>query len=136
MVNCDFYSANLTTVNMMRSELLGVNFHNATLIWALLEDANLRSAGFLKTNLTGAKLMNADLTDAHFLDANLQEANLAGANVSGVEFSVGGPQTVKGLTQAQLDEARADPANPPVLTGVVDAETGEPLVWRGKGLLE
>ena len=97
---------------------------------ALLTRANLSGAGFLGANLTGARLMNADLTGAHFLDANLEEANLTGANVSGVEFSVGGPQTVKGLTQAQLDRARADPNNPPKLIGVVDSETGEPLVWR------
>ena len=83
-------------------------------------------------NEGGGRLMNADLTDAHFLDANLQEANLTGAKVSGVEFSVGGSQTVKGLTQFQLDQGCADPKNPPRLTGVLDSETGEPLVWRGK----
>ena len=76
--------------------------------------------------------MNADLTDARFWDANLKGANLTGANVSGVEFSVGGPQTAKGLNQVQLDQACADPNNPPILTGVLDSETGEPLVWRGK----
>ena len=76
--------------------------------------------------------MNAELTDAHFLDANLKGANLTDANVSGVEFSVGGPQTVKGLTQVQLDQACADPNNPPILTGVLASETGEPLVWSGK----
>ena len=76
--------------------------------------------------------MNAELTDAHFLDANLKGANLTDANVSGVEFSVGGPQTVKGLTQVQLDQTCADPNNPPILTGVLASETGEPLVWRGK----
>ena len=39
-----------------------------------------------------------------------------------------------GLTQGQLDEARSDPNNPPFLEGVLDAETGEQLVWRGKPL--
>ena len=76
--------------------------------------------------------MQADLSGANFLDANLNKANISSANLSGVEFSIGGPQTAKGLTQAQLDEARADPINPPKLTGVHDAESGEPLVWRGK----
>ena len=33
--------------------------------------------------------------------------------------------------QYQLDAARADPDNPPKLDGVLDAETGKPLVWRG-----
>ena len=76
--------------------------------------------------------MNAELTDAHFLDANLKGARLTGANLSGVEFSNGGQQTAKGLTQVQLDRACADPGNPPRLTGVLASETGEPLVWRGK----
>ena len=76
--------------------------------------------------------MNAELTDAHFLDANLKGENLTGAKVSGAKFSVGGPQTAKGLTQVQLDQGWAGPGNPPKLIGVIDAETEEPLVWRGK----
>ena len=74
----------------------------------------------------------ADMSGAHFLDADLTSANIAKANLSGVKFSGGGQQTAKGLTQAQLDDARADPDNPPELTGVLDAGSGEPLVWRGK----
>ena len=99
---------------------------------ALLAGAILPDAGFLGAKLQGARLMNADLTGAHFLDANLKGANFTDAIVSGVEFSVGGPQTAKGLTQVQLDQACAEPKNPPKLTGVLDSETGEPLVWRGK----
>ncbi len=44
--------------------------------------------------------------------------------------------SAKGLTQAQLDEARSDPDNPPNLEGVFDAETSERLVWQGKLLEE
>lgn len=33
-----------------------------------------------------------------------------------------------------LDEARSDPQNPTNLNGVLDAETGEQLVWQGKPL--
>ena len=61
---------------------------------------------------------------------------MAEANLSGVKFSGGGPQPAQGLTQAQLDDARADPNNPPELTGVLDAGSGAPLVWRGKGLID
>ena len=39
-----------------------------------------------------------------------------------------------GLTQDQLDMARADPDHPPKLDGVKDAITGEQLIWRGKPL--
>ena len=126
----DFSDVNLSCASFISLNLSGATFQDAIMANALLTRANLSGAGFLGANLTGARLMNADLTGAHFLDANLEEANLTGANVSGVEFSVGGPQTVKGLTQAQLDQAYADPNDPPNLTGVLDAETGEPLVWR------
>ena len=133
MVRVGFHNkTNLSEAKLDRANLTGAIFENAILTGAFLTGAILPDAGFLRAKLQGARLMNADLTGAHFLDANLKEANLTGADVSGVEFSVGGSQTAKGLTQVQLDLACADPKNPPILTGVLDAETGEPLVWRGK----
>ena len=128
----DFSDGNLSGAILASANLSRANFQHAIITNALLTRANVSGAVFLGANLSGARLMNADLTGAHFLDANLKDANFTDAIVSGVEFSVGGPQTAKGLTQAQLDQARADPKNPPILTGVLDAETGEPLVWRGK----
>ena len=71
---------------------------------------------------------------ANLVGANLSHANLIGANLSGAKFIDQGRRPVKGPTQAQLDMAYADPANPPKLQGVVDAETDEPVVWRGKPL--
>ena len=57
---------------------------------------------------------------------------LSGADLYGAS-PADAHRPVIGLTQAQLDEARADPANPPKLGGIVqDAETGELLVWRGE----
>ena len=100
----------------------------------MLENSDLAGASFLRADLSGAKLMKADLSNAQFLDADLNRADISDANLSGVEFSIGGRQTAKGLNQAQLDEARADPNNPPKLTGVLDAASGEPLVWQGKPL--
>ena len=38
----------------------------------------------------------------------------------------------RGLTQEQINRAKADPDNPPNLEGVIDAGAGEPLVWAGK----
>ena len=128
----DFHSANLSGTNLLRANLSGASFQDARASSALLERANLSGAGFLSADLSGARLVMADMSGAHFLDADLTSANIAEANLSGVEFSVGSQQTAKGLTQAQLDDARADPDNPPELTGVLDAGSGEPLVWRGK----
>ncbi len=129
-----FHDANLSRANLHRANLSGTTFQDAIVVNAWLECADLSGAGFLRANLSGARFMKADLSEAHFLDANLSKADISGANISGAKFSDGGPQTAKGLTQAQLDEARADPNNPPKLTGVLDAETRKPLVWRGKPL--
>ena len=128
----DFHNANLSGANLLGANLSGAIFQdaNASNVW--LERANLSRAGFLGADLSGARLVMANMSGAHFLDANLIKANISDANLSGVEFSIGGPQTAKGLTQAQLDEARADPNNPPKLTGVHDAESGASLVWCGK----
>ena len=71
--------------------------------------------------------------------ADLSYAQLAGANLTGaVLFNVNLNGTLlvkaKGLTQAQLEIAYADPGNPPQLGGLCDAETGNLLKWRGPPL--
>ena len=96
---------------------------------------NLTRASLPSVNLPGVFLGTSDLTGASFGFANLTGANLRGAtmrgtilqsaNLSGVNLS-----EVKGLTQDQLDQACADPDNPPKLDGVHDAITDVPLQWR------
>ena len=71
--------------------------------------------------------MRANLTGAYLLSVNLTGAYLGSANLTGAEISI-----CKGLTQKQIDLGTADAANPPDLGGAADAETGKPLVWRGK----
>ena len=97
-------SANLTSANLTSARLNG-----AVLSKADLTNADLSKANLISANLSHAKLVRANLTDADLTDANLADANLTGA---------------KGLTQDQLDQARADPDNPPKL----DAS----LKWLGK----
>ena len=97
-----------------------------------LIDADLRSSVLIRANLTRvflgcANLTGANLTRAFLIGANLIEVNLTDAKLTGA-ILVG----VKGLTQDQLDQACADPDNPPKLDGVQDAKTGKPLKWRGK----
>ena len=127
-----FHNANLSGTNLLRANLSEAIFQDAKASNASFEGAKLVLAGFLGADLSGARLVMADMSGAHFLDADLTSANIAEANLSGVKFSCGGLQTAQGLTQAQLDDARADPNKPPELTGVLDAGSGEPLVWRGK----
>lgn len=71
--------------------------------------------------------------------ADLWLANLSGTVLVRPRTPTGLPEKpdrrpVTGLTQEELNEARADPTRPPNLDGVLDAETGEPLVWRGAPL--
>lgn len=95
-----------------------------------LHGADLRAVLLKGANLSGAVLIDADLSSALLAFANLSGAYLYDANLSGAQL-----EGAEGLTQLQLDHARADPSCPPDWTcHTWDAETGEPLVWRGKPL--
>ena len=105
--------------------------------------ANLAGASLLDADLGRAKLIRANLAGASLARANLCQADLTGANISGAHFydfaglmGIGERESAaKGLTQQQLNRARADPNKRPNLDGhVLDAETGEPLVWLTKWL--
>ena len=128
-----FHKANLSGANLLQSQSIRGDLSGCQSVGTRrLNGANLSRASFLGADLSGARLVMADMSGAHFLGADLTSANIAAANLSGVKFSCGGLQTAQGLTQAQLDDAWADLNNPPELTGVLDAGSGEPLVWRGK----
>ena len=126
----DLRGANLTNsdlraASLRDSQLGGADLSNANLSGT---GADLRGADLTGTNLTGAKLGNADLTGA----------NLAGAIVSSVDFSRdrenGTASPARGLTQEQLNEAKADLECPPMLDGIVDYKTNKPLVWNGQSI--
>ena len=120
--NLDLAWANLTGVSMLRAipisaNLAGANLAGASMLRATLLFTNLSRVLLNSTDLTGAYLDSTDLTGAYLSGTNLTGASLSGA---------------KGLTQEQLDQAQADPADPPKLDGLCDAKTGAPLEWRGK----
>ena len=100
--------------------LAGVNLNRAS-----LSGANLSSVILYSVNLTKASVGLANLTGANLGGANLRDTNLTDANLSGANLS-----WVRNLTQDQLDEACADPANPPNLGNANDVITGDPLVWN------
>ena len=79
-----------------------------------------------------ADLRRANLSNAILAEADLSGAELREVKLSGTKFAVKDYRPARGLTQAQLDQARADPDNPPKLDGVEDAVTGKQLVWRGE----
>lgn len=137
-------SASLHYVNISGAVLTGGNLSSADLggtdlSGAILVGADLSDARLYRADLTEAMLPDANLSGAELLTANLSRAVLSSANLSGVYLSNAeepGLYEALGLTQAQLDQAVADPDNQPKLEGVLDAETGEQLVWRGKPLVD
>ena len=160
LMSADLSDAHLTGANLSgalfwNTDLSGLNLLGANLsrTWLLHANlSNLSNASLNDVDLSHAQLDGANLSDARFQGANLSGASLTNADLSGADFSAEsylyvdvsdlpggrsedkGEMLAKGLTQAQLDEARADPENPPKLDGVLDAETGEQLVWRGRPL--
>ena len=134
--------ANISRLQLQAGNLSGAWLTKANLSGAILPDADLSAARLRKANLSGAELRTANLSDAEFWGADLSGAILWNANLSGTDLcghDANSPNygaLVHGLTQAQLDQTRADPNNPPKLDGVLDAETGKPLVWRGKQLID
>ena len=132
MVRLSLHNVNLSDANLGRANLSKSNLQGSNVASAWLDGADLTGVNFLKADLSKARLDRADLTGAKFLDADLTDANISESNLSGVRFSNDGLQAAKGLTQTQIDQARADPDNPPKLVDVLDTETGKHLVWRGQ----
>ena len=156
MSGAEFWDPNLTSADLESSDLSRTSWEGGTLARAQLSSVDLSDAHIMETNLADATLSSANLTDATLQEVDLSNTDLSQANVSGTRFSsikhegalfsregaksfgieprelyVG----VRGLTQAQIDQARADPTNPPQVEGVLDARTGEPIVWRGQSTL-
>ena len=138
----DLRGAHLANAELWRAALSDAILDGANLSGAELADADLSDAWLQRTDLSNTALQRANLSLALLDNANLSDAKLPGANLSGTTLfdtnlsSARFSARTRGLTQDQLDQARADPDNPPHLDGVVDAETGQPLVWRGKPLEE
>ena len=123
-------------------------FHldDAKLIGAQLYEVDLSGKLIQHSNLKCVQIYDSDLSNTHFLDSNLSGARIVRTDMSGATlhrtdlsgthfygpWNGGDKSSITGLTQGQLDQACADPDNPPKLDDIVDAETGEPLVWRGK----
>ena len=131
--------ADMRRANLTGASLVGANLRNADLglvnlasekLWGMeLFSTNLVRTRLYGADLRGAKLSGANLTDAKLNGAKLADTVLRGSNLTGAEM-----KACEGLTQEQLDEAVADKDGPPILEGVVDANTGKPLVWRGASL--
>ena len=121
-MDADLSAAVLLCVNLSDAQLQGVDFSNSSLPVANLSRANLWEA-----NLSNVQLQNANFSGANLIEAKLYSSLLLDGDLSGANL-----ERCEGLTQDQIDYAIADSDNPPKLEGVVDAKTGDLLVWRGK----
>ena len=144
----DLSGAYLQGGELNRANLIHANLTGAQVLSADLSGVIAQSANFSGANLGGANLSDADIRWANMSEANIGIANLSntaleGVNLSGAVFGKGTRTTLSDppiseevfarFTQSQLDEACADPQNPPkIADGTVDAESGKLLVWRGK----
>ena len=121
--------ANLDDVKLMYANLSGSRFQGARLSRAQLLEADMSN-----TFLYRACLIDADLNLTDFSEAILNEADISGArlvkgHVLGSWLTAEDKDPTTKLTQQQLDQACADPGNPPQLNEVLDCETGKPLKW-------
>ena len=116
-------------LDLSDADLKGLDLFNATLknLLAGMKTANLEGAVLTGTNLKGAKLTSANLKGADLRGANLTDTILANTNLTRADLT-----NCKGLTRWQLKLARADSNAPPTLEDAVDADTGKPLVWKGR----
>lgn len=156
MAGATFWDPNLTNAVLESADLSETSWEGGTSGGARFNDVDFSRATMLNTSFADADLSSANLSDVLFQGVDLSKTNLRHANISAASFSFikykgalipwkhrrefagasDGPYEVyvgvRGLTQGQIDEAHADPKNPPQLEGVVDANTGEPLVWPGR----
>ena len=153
MSNAVFWDTKFNSAHCADVDLSNTTWWGGTLQGAKLYSANLSNAEMNETDLSDADFSNANLSGMTFRDVNLSGALLRDADLSGTSFSMAlwnnalftraGLDLIAGeieeyqvgvtnITQAQIDGARADPSNPPLLEGVVDRVTGKPLVWKGK----
>ena len=112
-VNTDMSNFEFTGVDFSWSVMEGANFSTVDLCGANLTHANIRYANFSDATLAGANLTEIFLHMGDLSNANLKEANLTDAILSEVDISSTNFDSVKGLTQNQLDKAYYFKGRPP-----------------------
>ena len=145
-----FTGAFLLSVNARQTDLPSSNFDGAKMIGADLSHSNFRNSSFVRTEMPwqmmGTSLGESDLSGSVFGGTDLTGASLNNADLSGASFQPAAPGSrvlnpamrrdrsnarCPLLTQAQLDSAIANPANPPVLSSQ-STQTGScpKLAWK------
>ena len=125
----------LSSAKLYEADLSGANLSGGNLTGALLSNANLSSINAHSADFSNACLISANLTDAELFGAIFCGADLVGANLSGAIFYKDG-SLAKGLTQQQIAFSIAMPEDsPPLLSGLIDAKTGNLMDWNNRPLV-
>jgi hypothetical protein len=96
-----------------------------TVIEAIRQDANLRSADLRSANLQDADLRSADLRSANLQDANLQDANLQDADLRSANLQDAD------LRSANLQDANLQDADiKKLITQTTILPEGDLIVWK------
>jgi len=106
LAGADITRTNLVFAKLNQSNLRNTNLGFSALNMVEFNQANLSGANLWGAYLIGAKLNNADLTNAEFTDADLTGAKLNNANLSGAKFRgrwFGSPDAI--LNNADLSGA-------------------------------
>lgn len=136
---CNFEGADLSDSGLTKSNLTGAYLYKATLRGATLAGADMGKANMteadlswvrsaVSANFTDAAMWHVDLSYAMVQGANFQDAKLGVANLTGTVFYKDGVLAT-GLTQKQIALAKADESDPPIIDGLLDAETGQGIQW-------
>ena len=131
--DADLHQLSLANADLSGANLLGVNLSYSSLQRSILSNALLAGAN-LYNPPPERKVKNGEIDLEAIQYRVLSRVFLAEANISGTVFSHHGTFPAEGLLQTQLDLACADPNNLPILDNVLDAQTGEPLVWNVRPL--
>ena len=87
LTSASFESAQMTSVNLVRSDLTNAGFRHAVLRDANLADAILKNTSFDRADLRGADLSRVDLRNVSLLDANLTTADLSNTNMRNADLT-------------------------------------------------
>ena len=128
-LNLDFSRAFLPGAEFGGAKLSRAEFFLADLSRVSFAGADLSGASLRGAQLAGARLTGAELSGTLFASPFISEAEDYWKSFYGVIEDTDDPDyldeqdSAKGLTQAQLDDAWADPEDAPYLNGVRDADT-------------
>jgi len=132
--NSNFEGSNLTNARLISCDLGECNFRSA-----IMDGANLRSAGctlacFSNASLVQAMLRGATLTCADFGSANLKGADLGYADLRGANLSTANLTDVI-FESTRYDEDTRWPTDyvPPVDPNAANPHAPQMLVFAGKG---